>query len=90
MNTTRTVFGKHASGHVFPMLLNVQSMPDSDCFIGILQELKTSDEFILFMSLSKTVTEATKGSFGLLQVSRNVIAVVFLLTLSRCSDHKQH
>jgi hypothetical protein len=68
MNTTRTVFGKHASGHVFPMLINVQSMPDADCFIGIMQELKSPDEFVLFMSVSKTVVEATKGSLGLLQV----------------------
>jgi hypothetical protein len=62
------VFGKHAGGHVFPMLLTVQSMPDADCFIGIMQELKTSDEFVWFMSESKTVVEATKGSFGMLQV----------------------
>jgi hypothetical protein len=67
MNTTRTAFGKHIQGYIFPLLLNVKAMESS--FAGIIQELKTSDNFILFTSKSLRITEATQESMKLLGVS---------------------
>ena len=66
MNTTRTAFGKHSQGYIFPLLLNVKAMESS--FAGILQELKTTDNFILFTSKSFTITEATQESMKFLGV----------------------
>ncbi len=67
MNTTRTAFGKHIQGYIFPLLLNVKAMESS--FAGIMQELKTNDNFILFTSKSLRITEATQDSMKLLGVS---------------------
>ena len=66
MNTTRTVFGKHQQGHIFPMLLNVKAMETS--FAGILQELTTTDQFVMFLSKSFVVLEATHESLKLMGV----------------------
>ncbi len=66
MNTTRTVFGKHQQGHIFPMLLSVRSTVNR--LAGIMQELNSTDEFILFMSKSLVVLEGTKGSLKLMGV----------------------
>lgn len=40
MNTTRTAFGKHSQGYIFPILLNVKAMETS--FAGLLQQLTTT------------------------------------------------
>jgi hypothetical protein len=45
MNTTRTVFGRHRSGAVFPMLLCVKPMASS--FAGVMQKLITTDQYVL-------------------------------------------
>ena len=66
LNATRTVFGKHADGHIFPMLLNVKSMDNS--FAGVLQELHTDDHFVLFLTRSLVIKEATLESLRLLNV----------------------
>lgn len=66
MNTTRTVFGKHSQGHIFPMLLNVSSLESS--FAGAVQALPGSEEYILFLSRSLTVLEATQASLRMMGV----------------------
>ena len=66
MNTTRTAFGKHSQGHVFPLLINVKAMDTN--FAGILQDLPTSDNFILFTSKALVIAEATLESISLLGV----------------------
>ncbi len=67
MNTTRTAFGKHKSGYIFPMLLNVKPMETS--FAGIVQELTTSDQFVMFLSKSLVVLEATQETLQMMNVS---------------------
>ena len=42
MNTTRTVFGRHRSGALFPIMLSVKPMGSS--FAGVMQKLVTSDQ----------------------------------------------
>lgn len=67
MNTTRTAIGKHKRGHIFPILLNVRATENS--FAGILQQLRTTDEFIIFLSRSLRVVEATQDSLRLMGVT---------------------
>ena len=71
MNTTRTVFGKHRQGHIFPMLLNVKPMETS--FAGIMQELTTTDQFVMFLSKSFVVLEATHESLNLMGVRTQTV-----------------
>jgi hypothetical protein len=71
MNTTRTVFGKHQQGHIFPMLLNVKAMETS--FAGIMQELTTTDQFVMFLSKSFVVLEATHESLKLMGVRTQLL-----------------
>ncbi len=66
MNTTRTAFGRHKAGYIFPLLLNVKPMETS--FAGILQELTTTDQFVMFLSKSFVVLEATQESQQLMEV----------------------
>ena len=106
MRTTRTVFGKHKQGYVFPMLLSVNPMETSfagacvdgvsdvcrretdacehsvvpklaGCLrvmlsnilrAGVMQELETSENFILFTSKTFMVTAATRTSMALMGV----------------------
>jgi hypothetical protein len=42
MNTTRTVFGRHRSGALFPIMLCVKPMGSS--FAGVMQKLVTTDQ----------------------------------------------
>ena len=66
MNTTRTVFGRHHDGHIFPILLNVKPLETS--FAGVIAELHTSEHFILFASKSFVVSAASLESMTLLGV----------------------
>ncbi len=76
MNTTRTVFGKHKAGYIFPLLLNVRST--DTCFAGLLQRLHTSDQFILFWSQSLRVIEGTQESLELMGVRLYVCVCVYV------------
>jgi hypothetical protein len=42
LSSTRTMFGRHCSGVVFPMLLCVK--PSANSFVGVIQKLFTSDQ----------------------------------------------
>jgi hypothetical protein len=64
MNITRTVFGRHRAGHLFPMLLCVKPMSNS--FAGVIQKLYTPDQFLLFTSLSRRIAGGTQDTMRLL------------------------
>jgi hypothetical protein len=68
LNTTRTLFGRHRSGHIFPMVLNVARM-DTE-FAGVIQRIQSRDDYIMFLSESLIVTAATQDSMALLGVRR--------------------
>jgi hypothetical protein len=63
LNTTRTVFGRHRSGALFPVLLCVKPMANS--FAGVMQKLTTSDQFLLFTTMSGRVTGGTQDTLRL-------------------------
>jgi hypothetical protein len=67
LNSTRTLFGRHRMGYIFPMLLNVTRL-DTE-FAGVMQRIQSQDEYIMFLSQSFTVTAATQESMSLLGVS---------------------
>jgi hypothetical protein len=74
LNSTRTLFGRHRMGHIFPMLLNVTRL-DTE-FAGIMQRIQTQDEYILFLTQSFIVTAATQRSLSLLGVSGGPVMCV--------------
>jgi hypothetical protein len=63
LNTTRTVFGRHRSGALFPILLCVKPMANS--FAGVMQKLNTSDQFMLFTTISGRVAGGTQDTLRL-------------------------
>lgn len=81
MNTTRTVFGKHHDGYIFPILLNVKPLEYS--FAGVIAELQTPEQFICFSSKTFIITAATRESHRLLGVSRPS-AVCGCVSISIC------
>ena len=64
MDVTTTVFGRHQTGYVFPMLLVIKALPNS--FAGAMQRLHTTDNFILFATKSLVVSGASADSLRLL------------------------
>jgi hypothetical protein len=60
LDKTTTLFGRHQSGYIFPMLLSVKTLPNS--FAGALQRLRTPDSFILFSTVSGRVFGACADS----------------------------
>jgi hypothetical protein len=70
VDKTRTVFGKHRSGYIFPMLLSVQQ--DESGFVGIMQRLYPEQQFIMFYSQSLHVAGATEESLSMLGVCMSV------------------
>ncbi len=42
LSGTRTVFGRHSSGAIFPALLSVK--PFASSFVGVIQQLFTPDQ----------------------------------------------
>jgi hypothetical protein len=66
MNSTRTMFAKRSDGTIFPVLLNVK--PLDHCFAGLISELHSGDDYLVFTSESLKVTAASRGSCSLLQV----------------------
>jgi hypothetical protein len=68
LDTTRTVFGLHKEGYMFPMLLNVKPMENS--FSGVIAPLYTATQFILFTNKTFAVKSATKESYKLFDVRR--------------------
>jgi hypothetical protein len=42
LNATRTLFCRHATGALFPALLNVKTSPEG--FVGVMQKLVTNDQ----------------------------------------------
>ena len=91
MNTTRTVFGKHSQGYIFPMLLNVKPMDHS--FAGIVQELASPEHFVLFTSKTFRVLEATLHSMKLMNVRvvvvHHIVCSSATLLLVMCSSCKR-
>jgi hypothetical protein len=73
MDTSRTLFGRHRMGYIFPMQLNVTRM-DTE-FAGIMQRIQSPDEYIMFLSQSMVVTAATQGSLTLLGVSAAIASL---------------
>lgn len=86
MNTTRTVFGRHKEGYIFPLLLNVK--PLEHCFAGVIAELHTSEQFIIFTSEALLITAATAESCTLLQVKAADVnrSKVFMTSLMKELD----
>ena len=77
LESTRTVFGKHRAGYVFPMLLYVKALPSG--FMGMIQQLQTTDEFLLFTSKSKRIVGGTQDTLRLLGNGMNVEDSVVML-----------
>jgi hypothetical protein len=66
MNSSRTMFGKHKQGYLFPLLIN--SISGENGFVGMMQRLHTSDEFIWFYSKSLVIAGATQDCMRALGV----------------------
>ena len=66
LDITRTVFGRHRDGYIFPMQLSVKSMPNA--FAGIIQPVQTPDQFILFSSHTKRILSATQDTMRIMGV----------------------
>ena len=79
MNTTRTVFGRHHDGYIFPMLINLK--PQEHCFTGVVSSIKTTEQFIIFTSQRFIVTAATNESHKLLRVSNWFCLASFCMTV---------
>ena len=82
INATRTVFGRHPSGYIFPMLLSVKPMASG--FAGVIQKLHTSDQFILFTTASRRITGASQDSLRMLGIDSDL--ELGELSLSRYID----
>ena len=48
VHQVRTVFGRHHSGYVFPMLLCVKPMESTTEFVGMVKKLNGDDDFFFF------------------------------------------
>ncbi len=73
IHQARTVFGRHKTGYVFPMLLCVKPMESSTEFVGMVKQLNGEDEFIMFSTLTGVICAVTKESMSLLGVRAPVI-----------------
>ncbi len=81
MNITRTVFGKHRAGYLFPLLLCVKPM--AGAFTGIIQQLHSKDEFILFTSVTKRIVGATREALrflGNVELEDNIVPLSRLMS----------
>lgn len=66
MVTSRVVFGNHAAGYIFPMLLCVKPLEDSFAFM--MQKLASTDNFILLSSSTLTVCAGSQESLAMMGV----------------------
>ncbi len=64
LNATCTMFGRHQSGYLFPLLLCVKSLPTG--FAGVMQRLHTDENAVLFCTKSGRVCGGTQDSLRLL------------------------
>ena len=53
---------------MFPIVMNINTLDGS--FIGILQRLRSTEEYMFVSSKTFTVTAASEGSLSLLEVRR--------------------
>ena len=67
LTNSRTMFGKHRNGYIFPLLENAKAMDEG--LAGAVRKLHTTDEFVFFYSKSFIIPEASEGSFLALGVS---------------------
>jgi hypothetical protein len=66
MQSSRTMFGKHRLGYIFPILMNANAL--DTCFAGVIQKLNCPEEFIWFYSKSFVVCEASQESYNMMGV----------------------
>jgi hypothetical protein len=66
MKTSRTLFGKHKHGHIFPILLNANLMEGH--IMGIVQRVDSSDDYVWFTSKTLKVLGASQTSLLLMGV----------------------
>ena len=67
MRTTRIAFAKHRQGHIFPVIINTNTLDSS--FVGIIQPLPCQDDFIFFYEHSLMMCAATQGALSMTGVS---------------------
>jgi hypothetical protein len=67
VNQTSAVFGRHRSGAIIPVFLNIERTPE--WFSIVVQRIPTTEEFMLIESLSGVVKGATVNSMSLLGVA---------------------
>jgi hypothetical protein len=68
VHQTRTVFGRHHSGYIFPMLLCVKPMESTTEFVGMVKQLNGEDDYIMFSSITNIIQAATQESMLMLGV----------------------
>lgn len=68
LTSTRVVFGRHSTGHVFPLYLIVK--PGDGMFTFAFQRLVSSEQFLLVSSKGHTVLAGSQESLALLGVRR--------------------
>jgi hypothetical protein len=66
MKTSRTLFGKHKHGHIFPILLNANLMEGH--IMGVVQRVDSSDDYVWFTSKTLKVLGASQTSLLLMGV----------------------
>jgi hypothetical protein len=67
LNKSTATFGRHNSGHIFPIIMNVERTPSG--FAALVQKVETPEEFILYEAGSFTVRAASNLSLSLLGVT---------------------
>ncbi len=65
LNNTTTMFGRHQTGFIFPMLLNVKALPTG--FAGIMQKLHTTDNFIMYTSVTHRMLSVSQDTMRLFE-----------------------
>ena len=78
LTNSRTMFGKHRNGYIFPLLENAKAMDDG--LAGAIRKLPTNDDYIFFYSKCFVIPEASQGSFLALGVSPLVQCVTCVAT----------
>ena len=66
LRSTRTMFGKHKQGHIFPIIISANTL--DTCFAGVIHKVHCPDEFIWFYSKSLIVCAASLQSLELMGV----------------------
>ena len=70
MRSTHISVAKHRQGHIFPIVINMNTLESS--FVGILQPLPCQDDFIFFYDKSLMVTAASQGALSMMGVRLDV------------------